>query len=92
MKPLVAVKWLDAHGSSTIAYAEHEIPHAAIVVITEGRLLRDDEAGITLANERCADHTWRGVTFIPSGMIVSVSAPEHATRPRKPKPNANPPS
>lgn len=70
MKELVAVKWLDAHGSSTTAYAEHEIPHAAIEITTYGLLLREDEAGVTVASEWCKDNTYRGVTFIPKGMMV----------------------
>lgn len=72
MKDLVAVKWLDAHGSSTTAYAEHEIPHAAIEITTYGLLLREDDAGVTVAGEWCKDNTYRGVTFIPKGMMVEI--------------------
>lgn len=70
IKELVYVRWLDAHGSATSAYAEHEIPHAAIEITTYGLLLRDDDKGVSLASEYCADATFRGVTFIPKPMIV----------------------
>lgn len=85
MKDLVAVKWLDAHGSSTTAYAEHEIPHAAIEITTYGLLLREDDAGVTVAGEWCKDNTYRGVTFIPKGMMVGDPVRLAATTKRKRK-------
>lgn len=72
-KKLVAVQWLDAHGSSITAYAEHEIPHAAFKITSYGLLIKEDEAGISIASELCEDNTYRGVTFIPKGMIVKIS-------------------
>lgn len=86
-KKLVAVTWNDAHGSATSAYAEHEIPHAPIVIVTYGLLLRDDEAGVTIANEVCDDSTYRGVTFVPRGMIVKVT-PVKRERKAKQAPSA----
>lgn len=87
MKELVAVKWLDAHGQGTNAYSEHEIPHAAIEIVTYGLLLREDAAGVSVANELCSDNTYRGVTFIPAGMLVEVTKLK-VSKPRKPKPQS----
>jgi len=84
VKPLVSVRWRDAHGTSTTAYAEHEIPHAAIEITTIGFLLRRDEAGVSIAGEYCADNTYRGVTFIPSGMTIEVVELGKPKRARKP--------
>jgi hypothetical protein len=69
--PLVALTWLDAHGSISPSEV-HEIPHAPIKITTYGLLMRDDEAGVSVANEACHDGTYRGVTFVPRGMVVSV--------------------
>ncbi len=85
-KPLVSARWLDAHGEGTNAYAEHEIPHAAIEVTTYGLLLRQDAAGISLASEWCADNTYRGVTFIPAAMLLDLKplVPVRKARVKKP--------
>lgn len=83
MKELVSVKWLDAHGTSITAYAEHEIPHAAYEVTTYGLLLREDDSGVSVAAEVCSDNTYRGVTFIPKGMIVEVHRLSGAKRKQK---------
>jgi len=83
---VVAIQWNDAHGTATTLYEAHEIPHAPIVVTSYGLLLRDDATGISIASEQVADGTYRGVTFIPRGMIVSVRA---LTRHRKPKGESN---
>lgn len=71
-KKLVKVTWLDAQASATNAYAEYEIPHAPIEINTLGWLLRQDEHGVSIANEWCTDATYRGLTFIPHGMIKAV--------------------
>ena len=85
-KSLVKVVWHDAHAAQGSAmYAEHEIPHKALVVTTIGWLLRQDAEGVSVANEYCEDATFRGYTFIPSGMIQTVGAVLRAPRPRKPK-------
>lgn len=74
--PLVAVQWEDAHGAGNTQYELSEIPHAPVVPTTYGLLLREDEAGITLANEHYDDMsqttTFRGITFIPRKMILNV--------------------
>jgi hypothetical protein len=83
-KALVVVKWSDAHGNTLSAFSEHEIPHAAVEVQSVGWLLRDDEKGVSIAAEYCGDATWRGVSFVPRGMILDVK-PVVRTRTRKPK-------
>ena len=73
MKPeLVALRWLDAHGTATNTYELHELPHKALEIVTYGLLLRDDEQGISLACEDCGGGTYRGVTFIPRALVVDV--------------------
>ena len=82
-KPLVTVKWNDAHGAGrpTDYYNADEIPHRPMVMDTVGWLLRDDDTGVSVACEYCAeDKTWRGVAFIPRGMVVSVTP---VKRPRR---------
>lgn len=70
--PLVAVRWNDAHGSATDACEPEAINHAPMLMITYGLLLRQDAAGVTVACEDCGDGTYRGRTFVPAGMLVSV--------------------
>ena len=82
-KPIVAVRWMDAHGSATTAYAEHEIPHGGIEITTYGLLLRDDAVGVSVAAEACADGTYRGVTFVSRPMVLDIVP---ITKPRRPKP------
>jgi hypothetical protein len=98
-KPLVKIIWNDAHGSAGMSYQEHEIPHQTIQIETVGWLLREDAIGVSVANEHCGDGAWRGVTFVPAGMLVGrplLVAPATATRrrrtPRTPPPAAAPPS
>jgi hypothetical protein len=81
---LVKVIWKDAHGSATGAYSLHEIPHEAIEVASYGLLLRHDDIGVSIASEKCGDDTYRGYTFIPVGMIVSVG-PVKRKRPTRTK-------
>lgn len=92
-KRLVKAVWRDAQASSTIAFAEHEIPHAAIEITTVGWLLRQDESGVSIANEYCADATWRGLTYIPAGMLVKLEDVKkaRASRTRVPTPAAEHP-
>ena len=71
-KRFVAVTWRDAHGVGTTAYSEHEIPHKAVEICTFGWELRTDTVGVSLVNEICADGTFRGYTFIPAELVVSV--------------------
>ena len=84
--PLVSVEWSDAHSvSGTTAMSLHEIPHAAIAVTTYGLLLRQDEIGVTVANEVCADGTYRGITFVPASLLLRVEVVRGGKKVRKPK-------
>lgn len=82
---VVCVAWNDAHGNTFTTYEAHEIPHAPAVVRTYGLLLREDETGVSIANEVFETGGYRGVTFIPKGMIKSI---EDVKRPRKRKTDA----
>jgi hypothetical protein len=82
---LVIVKWHDAwtEGDQPVSLDDALIHHAPTEVETIGWKLYQDERGISLANEHY-DSTYRGRTFIPSGMIVSVT-PYKLSKPRRPK-------
>jgi hypothetical protein len=84
---VVCVTWTDAHGNAFSVYESHEIPHCAAAVRTYGVLLREDDTGVSIANEVFEAGSFRGVTFIPRGMIKEV-ADVHATRKRKVKSEA----
>lgn len=72
---LVVVVWDDAHMSMD-EYSAAEVErdfHKAEQVKSFGLLVRDDEKGITLAqDEGMADEKFRHVIFIPRGMIREV--------------------
>lgn len=90
--PLVRVTWLDAHGSAVQTYSIEEIPHAAIRVVSYGVLLKEDDAGVSIASEVCDSDTFRGYSFFPHPLVVSV---EMVLKPRKRslrKPIISPPS
>jgi hypothetical protein len=72
MTRVVCVTWTDAHGNAFAIYEQHELPHAPAIVKTYGVLLREDEAGVSLANEVFEGGNFRGVTFIPRGMIKEM--------------------
>jgi hypothetical protein len=87
--PLVIVVWDDAYGGAHTPTAEHELAagHHPLVVQTIGWLLLDNEEGVSLFNERYDDEgttLWRGRSFIPRGMVRSVT-PFNLTRPRRKK-------
>jgi len=70
--PIVAVTWLDAHGSATDTYGIGDIPHKAVEIMTVGWALRDDETGLSVSNEYCGDQDYRGITFVPRAMVKEV--------------------
>ena len=82
---LACVVWTDAHGNAYTTYEAHEVPHAPAIVHTFGLIVRRDDTGITLAHEVFASGGYRGVTFIPTGMIQEVQAYAPARRPRRPQ-------
>lgn len=72
--PLVAVVWDDAFALSEQTTME-EIEssyHKAQRFTTFGLLLKESEAGITLAGEIESNGQFRHVSFIPRGMIVEM--------------------
>lgn len=85
----VAVIWLDAWKSagldiSVANVAEH---HKPATMETRGWLLKQDDVGVTLANECCLDDDdddFRGPTFIPAKMVKSVEdyPPKKIRKPR----------
>ena len=81
-RPLACVRWTDAHGNSLTTYEAHEVPHAPAIVQTYGIVIRQDDAGITLACEVFEAGSFRGVTFIPAGMVLEVRY-FHAVRPKR---------
>lgn len=82
--PLVALRWKDAHGTAVDACAIHEIPHAAIEITTYGLLLRQDEAGVSIASEECKDGTYRGITFVPASLVVEIRPVKPARKKKAP--------
>ena len=80
---LALVVWNDASTTpdEPITLEDVGSVHYPVVVHTLGWILRDDEVGITLVNE-FYEGTYRGRTFIPRGMIVSVT-PFRLTRMKK---------
>lgn len=67
------ITWLDP--CSPDATAVHNVSDLAAVhrplhVVTMGWVLKDDDVGITIANEDCGSGDYRGLTFIIRGLIV----------------------
>jgi len=71
IRPLVILRWDDAHAYDS-EMEESEINHQAIPITTYGLLLRDDEIGVSIANEQTSETTYRGHTFVPRAMVRSV--------------------
>lgn len=74
-RQVVVVSWDDAHGSAHREVTEDDMPHRPVVMQTLGWLLRDDEKGVSLANELATDMDstcYRGHTFVPRGMVRSM--------------------
>lgn len=83
---LVMVEWLDAwvNGVDSINLNDPDPKHGPTKMQTIGWLLKDDEKGVSLFNERCLDvddQTYRGRTFIPRAMITKVE-PLNDKKPR----------
>jgi hypothetical protein len=86
--PLVALRWRDAHGTATSSYEPHELPHAALEIVTYGLLLRDDETGVSIACEDCGGNVYRGVTFVPRELVVECRPVRPVRRKRGAGPTA----
>lgn len=75
--PFVAVEWDDAWGDMHEIITPEEVgtKHKPTKMETRGWLLRDDERGLSIFNERCldeGDNSYRGRTFIPRAMVKKV--------------------
>ena len=84
---LVSCRWWDAwaDGSDIATVNDAHEKHKATLMETFGWLVVDNEAGVSIFNERCldkGDESFRSRTFIPRAMIVSVLP---ILKPRKPR-------
>lgn len=83
---LVKVKWNDAFGNKIdeVSLDDVATTHFPTQVETVGWLLWEDEVGISVVSERY-NNVFRGRTFIPRGMIISVEdiLPPKKTRKKK---------
>ena len=71
------VWWNDPQGSSTdvINSANLQAKHKPILMETMGWIIRDDEAGISICNERYQENgewQYRGHTFIIRSLVTKV--------------------
>lgn len=88
---LVAVDWRDAHASVKAEMTVEEVAQVTSYVFkTYGILARDDRGRtdipdplVAVAAEVGEDGRYRGVTFVPVGMVLSVL---RAQQPRRPRP------
>lgn len=71
---LVRVTWNDAHGGSSEMFMVDQIPHEPAVMTTYGLLLKQDEKGVSVANEIHENGQVRGHTFIPAQLIINVQS------------------
>ena len=89
---LVEVVWDDAYSSGLDNVTVKEHRHSSTVMQTCGWCLRDDDKGVSVANERClddGDESYRGHTFIPRLLIRSVTPIIKTRAKRKVKPNTD---
>lgn len=88
--PLVIVEWLDAWGDATSAITPQDahLTHHPEIISTLGWVLLETPTGIRVASEFCADGSYRATSFIPSGMIKSVTPFTLRKRHAKPTPSA----
>lgn len=78
MFPFVSCIWEDAWADATdsIGERDHDSKHKSTIMETMGWLLKDDDAGVSIFNERCLDkgeELYRSRTFIPRSLIKSVT-------------------
>jgi len=94
--PLACVVWDDAHGHAGGEYTAEEIVrdmHDPAVITSFGLLVHQDERGVTIAQEitsgdGAAEPTYRGLGFVPAGMLREVIVLGVPSRPRVRKPKA----
>lgn len=89
--PLVCAIWDDAHGRATGEYTAEEIVrdlHEPTKIRTFGLLVHDDARGLTIAQEITNpdsgdEPTYRGLGFIPRGMLqelIHLGTPKRARK------------
>jgi hypothetical protein len=78
---LVAVAWLDAHASLQSEMTIDEIAVVPLTVYTSyGKLVRCDEDVVAVAADERDDGRYRGITFIPAGMVQSITSKQRRKR------------
>lgn len=91
MAELVSCSWKDAWSDEENFQTTHGVAltHGPMIVTTIGWLLKDDEVGVSIANEKSVQDdgevVYRGRTFIPKEMLISIT-PFKLAKPRKVKP------
>ena len=87
---MIVLLWKDAHTSTDeFSITELNDKHRPWQIETVGWLLRNDEEGVSLANEKTGSDTFRGHTFVLKSMVVSVK-PYKTPRKRKSKSSPTP--
>lgn len=80
--PFALITWRDAHSDHN-QWAVEAVPHIPLMITSAGWIIREDEAGITLASEQVMDNgsiTYRGRTFILAETVVTVQRLSLGTR------------
>lgn len=73
-RPLVAVRWDDAHAMATGEFTQEEVDATnAYQFTTYGLLARADDKIVAIASEEGEDGKLRGITFIPRQMVVEMT-------------------
>lgn len=80
MPDLVILRWSDAHAGGHDQYDAASVPHAPLIIETVGWLLREDGVGVSVASELIDGGYCRSYTFVPKGMVISVTP---VIKPRK---------
>lgn len=82
----IEVVWRDAWADAVTAVTLKDVheSHKPELITTFGWLLFEDEDGISLANEVCADGSYRGRSYIPKVLITKRTVLK-LTKPKKPK-------
>lgn len=91
--PLACCIWLDAHGRTDGEFTADDVArefHRPVPIKTFGLLVCDDERGVTIAQEITSEDegappTYRGLGFIPRGMLKELILLGVPTRTRRRK-------
>ena len=89
--PFVLVRWRDPWSDAVTSVTLKDVheTHKPELIVTAGWLLLQDEEGVSLACEYCADGSFRGRSFIIASLISSIECvslvPPRHRKPRTPK-------